>query len=450
MRISTWSLGRRLTLSIMAFQASILLGLTFLGFAYFFNAARDGVVIHPQLMSSIAASIQRDAMGRLKLVPTPELRQFMSSSPKLWIIGREANGGDFSYGPVPETTAHMMDVSGELKTIDIRGSTGSSYLTSRFERMNTPAGQVSIWAGGGGLISDGFAVLVLATITAVIPISVLLLVTAIGLPLVIRFSLSSIRKVSSQIDKIDYEARGVQIDVTSLPREIYPMVRGLNEALRRFDEGAETTERFFVNAAHELRTPIAILQVRLDTLEAGAETEKLKAIVRRLAALTTQLLNIETFRQKPLTRHRLNLVQILAQAVGDLAPYAIAEGYTISLDEPNAPVWILGDAAALDRMFVNLIQNAIQHGGKSGAISVSVFENALVEVSDEGPGIPNDKQERIFDAFYRINGHGSGSGLGLKMVRDIAREHGGTVAFKSGNGVGCTFIVSLPRDEDRH
>ncbi|MGP4753685.1 sensor histidine kinase [Agrobacterium pusense] len=106
----------------------------------------------------------------------------------------------------------------------------------------------------------------------------------------------------------------------------------------------------------------------------------------------------------------------------------------------------MGDRAALDRLFVNLIQNAIQHGGKSGAISIRLSEQGTVEVEDEGPGIAEDKRERIFDAFYRINGHGGGSGLGLKIVRDIAREHGGDVTLQATGGAGSKFRVYLPYD----
>ncbi|MEH0295547.1 HAMP domain-containing sensor histidine kinase [Agrobacterium sp. CCNWLW71] len=446
MKTSTWSLSRRLTLCIMAFQALTLLALASYALAVFFKADSDGVVIHPQLTSSIAASVHRDGPGSVSLRPTAQLRDFMSSSPNLWIIVKESDGGELNYGPVPEATSSMLAALDDLKTIDIRGSETSTYLTSRLEAFDSAAGRVTIWTGGGAFISDAQAILLLGGIFTAIPIIVLLTLTAIGLPLVVRFSLKSIRELSAQIATVDYQARGRQIEVSRLPLEIYPMVRGLNDAFRRIDEGAEATERFFVNAAHELRTPVAILQVRVAGLEPGPETEKIKLVVRRLAALANQLLAIETLRQSPNERRRLNLGEVVAEAVGDLAPYAVAEGYTISLDAPEVPVWTMGDRAALDRLFVNLIQNAIQHGGKSGAISIRLSEQGTVEVEDEGPGIAEDKRERIFDAFYRINGHGGGSGLGLKIVRDIAREHGGDVTLQATGGAGSKFRVYLPYD----
>lgn len=310
MKTSTWSRSRRLTLSIMAFQA-----LTLLALAVFFKADPDGVVIHPQLTSSIAASVRRDEVDSVSLRPTAQLRDFMSSSPNLWIIVREIEGGELNYGPVPEVTSSMLTALSDLKTIDIQGSETNTYLTSRLETLDSAAGRVTIWTGGGAFISDAQAFLLLGGIVTAFPIIVLLALTAIGLPLVVRFSLKSIRKVSAQIDRVDYQARGTQIEVSRLPREIYPMIRGLNEALGRIDEGAEATERFFVNAAHELRTPVAILQVRVDGLERGPETEKIKLVVRRPAALANQLLAVEKLRQNPAQRRRLNLTEVVRPSV---------------------------------------------------------------------------------------------------------------------------------------
>jgi signal transduction histidine kinase len=446
MKVSTWSLSRRLTLSIMTFQALTLVAVTCAGLAIHFKADVDGNVIHPQLTSSVGDSVRRKSDGTIVMVPTPQLKDFISSSPGLWILVRGSDGATLSYGPVPTVTAPFLAAASDLKTIDIRGSEVGSYVTSRLENRETSAGKVSIWAGGGAFISDPQAIIMLGGIVTVAPIIMLLLLTAIALPLVVRFSLKSIREVSAQIDTINYQARGTQIEIKRLPAEIFPMVRGLNAALRRIDEGVEALERFFVNAAHELRTPVAILQVRVDGLDPGEETEKIRMVVRRLAALANQLLAFETFRQHTTEHQRLNLVDIVAEAVGDLAPYAVSEGYTISLDAPDTPIWVRGDKVALDRMFVNLIQNSIQHGGKKGAISVRVSVDGLVAVEDEGPGIAEDKAERIFEAFYRINGHGTGSGLGLKIVRDIAREHCGDVALVNSGTPGSRFVVRLPTD----
>jgi signal transduction histidine kinase len=439
-----WSLGWRVTVGLMIFQALTLLAVAWLGIALAFKATSGGVVVHPRLPVSIARSLVRDANGRIGLAPTSQLREFMSASPGLWIIARSPDGEELTYGPVPDVTSAVMALANDIRTIDIRATDRADYLTSRFDNLDTAVGRATIWTGGGGFLSDVDAVLRLGGIAVILPVLALIVLTVIGVPLVIHFSLRSVKQVASQIDQIDYEARGTQIEGGQLPREILPMVRGMNKALLRIDAGSELTERFFVNAAHELRTPIAILQVRLEVLDPGPETDKFKLIVRRLAVLVKQLLDIETFRQNPPERRLVDLGKIVAEAIADLAPYAVAEGYTISLDCPEDPVWVNGDAAALDRMFVNLIQNAVQHGGKKGSISVRVAESGVIEVEDQGPGIDHAKRDLIFEAFYRFTPHGSGAGLGLKMVRDIARAHGGEVVLEPETGVGSRFVVSLP------
>lgn len=129
--------------------------------------------------------------------------------------------------------------------------------------------------------------------------------------------------------------------------------------------------------------------------------------------------------------------------MADLAPYAVAEGYDLSLDSPDAPVWDQGDRYGLDRMIVNLIQNAVQHGGGRGAITVRLTPAGVIEVQDERPGIPEPERARVFEPFFRRNPHGAGAGLGLKMVRDIARAHGGDAEVADASP-GATFRVSLP------
>ncbi|MDO5640797.1 MAG: HAMP domain-containing sensor histidine kinase, partial [Paracoccus sp. (in: a-proteobacteria)] len=95
---------------------------------------------------------------------------------------------------------------------------------------------------------------------------------------------------------------------------------------------------------------------------------------------------------------------------------------------------------------VNLIQNAVQHGGGQGAITVRLDPSGVIEVQDEGPGIPKADRARVFEPFFRRNPHGAGAGLGLKMVRDIARAHGGEAEIEDAPGGGAIFRIRLPVD----
>ncbi|MDO5658418.1 MAG: HAMP domain-containing sensor histidine kinase [Paracoccus sp. (in: a-proteobacteria)] len=435
--MSAPSLRWRITRGLVLFQILIFVVISSLTVGLVFNASPSGVIVGGKAIRAVTASTARDA-GGLILTPNAELQRIQDASPDLWFIVQSGEAR-LTHGAPPPFAMAMMDDAPRIKVMDIRGEDADPHLTARFEHI----GDMAIILGGGGYISDVWASIFLANIVVLVPALVLIGLTLLCVPPFIRRSLRRVTDLSRQVARIDYDSRGSRLATEGLPREIVPLAQGMNEALRRLDAGFETTERFFMNAAHELRTPIAIIQLRLDALPASAERESLRQITRRLAALARQLLEIERFRQAGLTLTRLDLRAVLSDAVADLAPYALAEGYDLSLDSPDAPVWVQGDRAGLDRMVVNLIQNAVQHGGGRGAITVRLSLAGVIEVQDQGPGIPEPQRARVFEPFFRRNPHGAGAGLGLKMVRDIARAHGGDVVVADA-APGATFRVSLP------
>lgn len=436
------SLRWRITLGLMVFQIVILVVAAAVSVGFWFNASSSGVIVSGSAIRAVAASVVQDEQGNITLSPTPELRAFQERDADLWFVARVTNGEMIDYGPVPAVAREAMADAPRIKTLDLRGD--DPRLIARFENVSRPDGQLAVMLGGGGFISEFAASLLLGAFVIFIPTAILILLTLIGVPPFIRFNLRGVLGLSRQMEGIDFQTRGTRLSLEGLPEELLPVVRAMNEALRRLDTGFEVTERFFMNAAHELRTPIAILQVRLDALPPGEERDKLMQIIRRLSALARQLLEIERMRQSEPNRQPVDLGAILSNAVADLAPYAVTGGYDLSLDKPDDPVWVMGDPESLDRMAVNLIQNAVQHGGGRGAISVRLNNAGVIDVTDEGPGIPSAKRETVFEPFVRLNPHGAGSGLGLKMVRDIARAHGGDAIVAASSGNGTTMRITLP------
>lgn len=442
------SLRWRITWGLVAFQIIAVLIVSGTLTSIYFNASHAGVVPDPGLVSAIAKSIGRDEKGALTLYPDPSLEEKRAASPNIWFIAQSEAGDSLRSGEVPAIADEVMDVAQRLKSVDIRSQDLDPELTSRFETVTTPSGRYSIIAGGG-YISDLHAAFLLAGIVVFLPTSLLVILTLIAIPPFIRLCMRSTKTLAAAMKQIDFQTRGARLPDAEVPSEILPVVQGMNEALRRIDAGFEVTERFFMNAAHELRTPIAILQVRLDALAPGPEQEKLKTVVRRLTTVVHQLLDIERFRQNPVQFKLVDLSKIASQAVADIAPYAVSEGYSISLEGPEKPIWVSGNAESLDRMIVNLIQNAVQHAGKRGEIVIRLDPEGTIMVTDEGPGVPWESRDRIFEPFFRVNPHGSGAGLGLKMVRDIARSHFGDVVLAPTGPVGSTFIVTLPVKSQR-
>ena len=138
----------------------------------------------------------------------------------------------------------------------------------------------------------------------------------------------------------------------------------------------------------------------------------------------------------------MDLVDIARTVVADLAPVAIAAGYDISFEGKIETLQRQGSPSAIARAITNLVRNAIDHGGNAGAIVVAVSSDAVISVSDQGPGIPADQQELIFEPFYRVTPRSKGAGLGLALVRQIIARQGGEVTIDS-SSAGTTFAIRL-------
>lgn len=434
------SLRWRFTLGFVTLQICAVAVSLALVFYIASDVEPDGAIPSIWLTQHVANSIQIDAGGAPELVPTNSLIKMMQEEPGLWFIADLPDGSVLSHGDIPAEVASTVPMLRTFRTVELHGYVDDPATVARLERQDTNAGEAVILAGGVSMSQYGLTIM-LGNIAVGVPALILVALTVVGVPLVTRWALGSFNDLSGRLDKIDFNARGGVVEGRGLPGEVLPVVDGINMALQRLDSGFETTERFFVNAAHELRTPIAILQVRIDTLPSGPEKTQLQVGVKRLTAIANQLLEIEAYRQKPTHKMTVELKEVVSKAVADLAPYAIAEGYEISFDSKARHAFVNGDSDALERVFVNLIRNAVQYGGKAGEICVVIAGDGSVLVADQGPGVPKDKQARIFEPFYRVSPHGAGAGLGLSMVDEIVTSHGGYVELVSSSNAGSIFAV---------
>jgi signal transduction histidine kinase len=301
--------------------------------------------------------------------------------------------------------------------------------------------------GPGGSVSWRRVAIATATlvVSAVAPAALLMaLATLLATPIVVRRSLEGLGRAASHAAKINIDKRGTRLPLEDVPSEIVPLVAAMNDALRRLDEGYQRHKRFLVDAAHELRTPIAILQTRLETLPPSPEIGRVLEDVARLSILADQLLDLQRIGQLTNQFTQVDLVSIGSRVVGDLAPLAISAGYELSFDTDIKLACILGDEGSLQRALTNLIQNAIQYGGRQGVISVRIDEPATISVTDQGPGVPLQHRQRIFEPFYRLHGFDRGAGLGLNLVQEIVRLHDGQIAMLDGPDGGARVRMSFP------
>lgn len=204
--------------------------------------------------------------------------------------------------------------------------------------------------------------------------------------------------------------------------------------------GVVEMERVMTDAAHELRTPVAILQTRIESLSAGMDRTALTQDVTRLALLCEQLLDLQRINQGVGQRTAVDLGQLARQCAADLAPLAISANREIGLELIGSSV-VAGDGPALGRALSNLIMNALQHG--DGPITVTV-KGGTMSVADEGQGIRPEARRKVFEPFHRLKPRSTGSGLGLALVKEIAQLHGGTVSIGEGPRGGADVSIHLP------
>ncbi|MFK4822763.1 sensor histidine kinase [Ochrobactrum quorumnocens] len=439
-RKASSSLRWRFTLGFIVLQVCaviVSLGLVF----YLLSGIKSDVAITSIWLSQeIADSVRLEPNGRAKLEPTTKLKEMMEDAPDLWFVADLGKDIFLTYGAPPEKIANNIPFLQTFRSVELHGYLDDPLSVARMERFDTQAGEATIFAGGVSMSQYGVTVL-LGNLAIGVPALILVAISLIGVPFVTRWALRSFSDLTGRLDRIDLDTRGALVEERGLPNEVLRVVRDINRALRRLDSGFEATERFFVNAAHELRTPIAILQVRIDTLSPGSDKTHLQTAIKRLTAIANQLLDTEKYRQKPQQNVPVDLNNVVSKVVAELAPLAIAEGYEISFDSYAEGMFVPGDAEALERAFVNLVRNAVQYGGGRGQISVGIEADGSVTVADQGCGIAGDKHSRIFEPFYRVSPHGSGAGLGLSMVNEIVTRHRGYIELSSAPGKGSTFAV---------
>jgi two-component system sensor histidine kinase TctE len=261
------------------------------------------------------------------------------------------------------------------------------------------------------------------------------------------------------------ESRSLQrlepLPLSSVPREVAPFVLALNDLFARLQVAASAQRAFVEDAAHQLRTPLATLRVessqalaRPHPPELRPTLERLQAAAERGAHLAQQLLTLARAEGATLgadaLHQRVDLAALASAAADDWLHPSLAAGQDLGFD--LQPAAVHGDALLLREMLGNLVHNAILHAGPGAHVTVrtrSADGQAVLEVEDDGQGIPAAELDAVWQRFHRGSGAtGLGSGLGLAIVRDIARLHHGEARLQPGpGGRGIVARVSLPADE---
>ncbi len=285
-------------------------------------------------------------------------------------------------------------------------------------------------------------------LTVIVPFAILALVLIWPIT---WWSLRPIARASREAARVGPRHPDLRISASGLPREIQPLVEAVNGALDRLSKAYAVEKRLTADAAHEFRTPVAVLNLRLQRARLTGNTDW-DAVERELAQmgrLVDQLLDLA--RKESLTRERraqelpvVNLSRIVREAAAMVLPLMEAAGRELDVQAPDT-AQVRGNAEDLRDMVRNLLENAIVHGrGKVTARIESPepgSDRVAIEVCDEGAGVPRGQEEAVFQRFRRLNADSPGSGLGLAIVRHVARSHGGDARFLPGAG---RVVVHLP------
>lgn len=254
------------------------------------------------------------------------------------------------------------------------------------------------------------------------------------------------------------------VNLQEVPQEIKPVIDELNKLFYRLKQGFEREKRFAADAAHELRTPLAALkaqaQVALNTNdmdEKNIALQKLIASVNRSTHIVQQLLTMSKLVPEATNlseQDEVNLVKIAREVLAMLAPSAVERQIELELDHGESVVNFQGNSTAIGILIRNLVDNAIRYCKEEGRVIVRVYQQEqemVLEVSDNGPGIPSELQTRVFERFFRVLGNKTtGSGLGLAIVRQICELHNGRILLESPQeGTGLIVKVLFPLSGDR-
>lgn len=272
-------------------------------------------------------------------------------------------------------------------------------------------------------------------------------------------ALAPLRQLSSRIHDRTVQDLARPLPVPDSGDEVMELARSFNQMSRRLDRAFVMQRSFSQNAAHELRTPLAVLKMRVGLFRkkrdfAPQATEEFLGIVERevdrLSDMVDSLLKLTNLEKVPRT-DRIGLEELIRQVCEEIS--LPAERKAAAISAKTVPCFVTGSRELLHRALFNLVENAVKYGPEGGGIWISAAPDgadAVITVTDQGSGIPPELRERIFEPFFRLDTARSretgGSGLGLALVRAIAEVHGGSVQAGEDQTGRNQFLLRLPTD----
>ena len=306
-------------------------------------------------------------------------------------------------------------------------------------------------------------------IRSMIATGIIILLSSIGTYFISRRALTPLHDLSTKIGKIQAQNLSESLEIPDSNDEISQLTASFNKMLSRLDDAFTAQKQFSASAAHELRTPLAVMQTNLEVFArkktpSPEEYQEIFSLIQEqtgrlshLAEILLDMTGIQTVERS----ETISLAELTEEVFCDLA--SVAEQKQIELIQRDGDCTVIGSYLLLYRAVYNLVENAIKYNHPSGKVTVTLHSGkvildassqlhpadcAFIEISDTGIGISPEYQEKIFAPFFRVDKSRSramgGAGLGLALVTEIARQHGGQVKVLESNEKGSTIALMLP------
>ena len=391
-----------------------------------------------ELQDDMLRQIAKLSVGRTGVPITSNSQQLDTDNDR--ITDQESNIFIF-YLPSNNTPAWLKsDLSPGLHTLD-NGSEELRVFVSEDNNGNHKV--VSQPTAVRDEIAFNSALFTLIPLLLLLPVLVGLIVY------IVRKELAPVMLLSASLDSQSAE-RPLPISDDGLPLEITPFVHAINRVLGRVNLLMSQQRRFIADAAHELRSPLTALSLQAQNLMSAGSIEvvrervaPLQEGISRARLLTEQLLSLARTQSRESVESNINVSAMARELVAEYLPLAEARNVDLGIEEIDS-LSLHADPEALCLIFKNALENAIKYtpaGGKVTLRLLSENDSTVIEVVDDGPGIPVLERDRVFEPFYRIDGTvAGGSGLGLAIAREAAVRLGGTVSLhEAHDGVGSIF-----------
>jgi signal transduction histidine kinase len=454
----TPSLGLRVTVLLAAAQlpafviawiVMFVLGLAKVGG---FNASLDEMA-SVRVTTLVNASLVRGEDGLGKIEPTRELQTEIQRVPGLLFAVFDPVRMQPLPGSSPKLVSKLASLA-EIRADHLHFTMGDEPWPGSAGHLmfsDTPIGTMQVALYGQKFRWEDIFFSLKNDLAWVSMYLVVAMMTTVALAwIVVRQGLMPLRAVAGEVARIDMNSLHQRLPILGVPIEIAPLVNGMNEALTRLDAGVERQRRFTANAAHELRTPLAIMRARLENAKSSALKSELLAEASQLRAIVEQMLVAArlTEGQVTLDQH-VDLETSVRQVVSNFLPLALDCDRFIDFEGNVDSVIVRGNQRAIDCIVTNLIDNALRAEPKGGTIMVRIDDGGVIAVIDHGEGVAPSNREMIFEPFWRKSETTSGTGLGLAIAKEIMEVHGGNIWVEETPGGGATFKLRFPTVESR-